>query len=96
MAGNKSDMESRRVIPKERGEQLAEEFNIPFLEISAKSNTNVNEAFETLVGLVLSRHSKNVRTFYTDTLYMDLAWLCSFDYFPVCFLILILLLIPMN
>ena len=88
------------MIPKERGEQLAGELDIPFLEISAKSNTNVNEAIETLVGhgLILSRHSKNVRTFYIDTLYMDLAWLCSFHYFPVCFLILILilLLIPMN
>ena len=94
MAGNKSDMESRRVIPKERGEQLAGELDIPFLEISAKSNTNVNETIETLVGLILSRHLKKVRTFYTDTLYMYLAWLCSFSYFPVCFLISILLLIP--
>ena len=84
-------MESRRVIPKERGEQLAEELNIPFLEISAKSNTNVNEAIETLVGLILSRHLEKVRTFYIDILcmHMWLAWLCSFSYFPVCFLIFI-------
>ena len=84
------------MIPKERGEQLAEELNIPFLEISAKSNTNVNEAIETLVRLFLSRHSEKVRTFYIDILYMCLAWLCSFDYFLVCFLISILLLIAIN
>ena len=89
MAGNKSDMESRRVIPKERGEQLAEEFIIPFLEISAKNNTNVNEAIDTLVRLILSRRLEKVRTFYADILYMCLAWLCNFSYFPVCFLIFI-------
>ena len=89
-------MESRREIPKEEGKQLAEMFKIPFLEISAKSNTNVNEAFETLVRLIPLRHFIKVRTFYTDILYMCLAWLCSFSYFPVCFLISILLLIAIN
>ena len=91
-------MESHRVIPKERGEQLAKELNIPFLEISAKSNTDVNEAIETLVRLFLSRYLEKVRTFYIDILFMHmwLAWLCSFNYFPVYFLIFILLLIPIN
>ena len=50
------------MIPKERGEQLAEKLNIPFLEVSAKSYTNVNEAIETLVRLILPKHLK-VRRF---------------------------------
>ena len=34
--GNKCDMEDRRVVSKERGEEIAREHNIKFLETSAK------------------------------------------------------------
>eukprot|EP01135_Chromosphaera_perkinsii_P009379 Nk52_evm55s1737 gene=Nk52_evmTU55s1737 len=46
--GNKCDMEDTRVISKERGEKLAEECGIKFLETSAKNNINVEEAFLTI------------------------------------------------
>ena len=48
LVGNKCDMENRRVVPKERGEQLAGQQGIPFLETSAKTSTNIDETFETL------------------------------------------------
>ena len=43
--GNKCDMEEQRQISKERGEAIAKENGIPFLETSAKNNINVEEAF---------------------------------------------------
>lgn len=51
LLGNKNDLESKRVISTEAGKQLAGEFKIPFFETSAVTNTNVNEAFRTLLEL---------------------------------------------
>ncbi|CAG8694835.1 28708_t:CDS:2, partial [Gigaspora margarita] len=45
LIGNKCDL----VITKEQGQALADEFGIKFLEVSAKANINVEEAFFTLV-----------------------------------------------
>ena len=42
-------MESDRQVPKERGEELATKLKMLFLEISAKENINVDEAFRTLL-----------------------------------------------
>jgi Ras-related protein Rab-10 len=55
LVGNKADMDNRRVVPKERGEQLGQQQNIPFLETSAKTNTNIDEAFESLARLILKK-----------------------------------------
>lgn len=46
--GNKCDIHDRRQVSRERGEQLAIEYNIKFMETSAKSSFNVEEAFFTL------------------------------------------------
>ncbi|KAL3884345.1 hypothetical protein ACJMK2_024492 [Sinanodonta woodiana] len=46
--GNKCDMNDRRQVSKERGEQLAIEHGIKFMETSAKASINVDEAFFTL------------------------------------------------
>ena len=48
LIGNKIDMEEKRKIPKEKGEELAEEFKIPFFEASAKSGEFVDEVFKAL------------------------------------------------
>merc|ERR1711868_142990 len=42
--GNKCDMEDKRVVSKERGESIAREHNIKFLETSAKSNVQETKA----------------------------------------------------
>nr|XP_020665149.1 ras-related protein Rab-2B isoform X1 [Pogona vitticeps] len=45
LIGNKSDMESRRAVQKEEGEAFAREHGMVFLETSAKTAANVEEAF---------------------------------------------------
>ena len=52
LLGNKIDLTEERKITKEKGEQLAKEFNVPFFEVSAKSGKNVNEVFKTLYGKI--------------------------------------------
>ena len=48
LIANKIDMTDKRKISKEKGEELAEEFKIPFFEASAKSGENVDEVFKAL------------------------------------------------
>lgn len=45
LIGNKCDMLSEKLVETQRGQQLADEYNIKFFETSAKSNINVVEAF---------------------------------------------------
>ncbi|KAG8140839.1 hypothetical protein E2320_003555 [Naja naja] len=45
LIGNKSDMEHRRVVQKEEGEAFAREHGMVFMETSAKTSANVEEAF---------------------------------------------------
>ena len=52
--GNKSDLEDDRAVQSSEGQQLAKKFNAQFMEISAKKNEGVNEAFETLLRSILA------------------------------------------
>uniref|UniRef100_A0A2P2HZV3 Ras-related protein Rab-10-like n=1 Tax=Hirondellea gigas TaxID=1518452 RepID=A0A2P2HZV3_9CRUS len=53
--GNKCDMEDKRVIPKEKGEDIACEHSIRFLETSAKANINIEQAFLELASAILAK-----------------------------------------
>jgi Ras-related protein Rab-8A len=55
LIGNKCDWEDKRVVSTERGQQLADELGIPFLEVSAKSNINVEKAFYSLASDIKKR-----------------------------------------
>ncbi|KAK2168909.1 hypothetical protein LSH36_13g08025 [Paralvinella palmiformis] len=46
--GNKCDMNDKRQVSKQRGEALAVEYGVKFLETSAKASINVEEGFFTL------------------------------------------------
>jgi len=48
LIGNKCDWTEKRVVSEEQGKALAQELGIPFIETSAKSNINVEEAFFSL------------------------------------------------
>ncbi|XP_053205458.1 ras-related protein Rab-10-like [Panonychus citri] len=55
--GNKCDMEDKRVIPREKAETVAREHGIRFLETSAKSNLNINQAFMELAEAILIKRT---------------------------------------
>ncbi|XP_034385718.1 ras-related protein Rab-8B-like [Cyclopterus lumpus] len=58
--GNKSDMNDRRQVSKERGEKLAIDYGIKFLETSAKSSINVEEGFLTLGRDIMTRLNRKM------------------------------------
>ncbi|XP_053393908.1 ras-related protein Rab-10-like [Mercenaria mercenaria] len=53
--GNKCDMEDKRQVSKDRGDAIAREHGIPFLETSAKANINVEKAFMDLAQAILNK-----------------------------------------
>ncbi|KAI9203684.1 GTP-binding protein ypt2 [Polychytrium aggregatum] len=57
LIGNKCDLEGARVIPPEKGQALADEYGIEFMECSAKSNIGVEQAFMDLARRILRRRS---------------------------------------
>lgn len=57
IVGNKCDMEDRRIIPKERGEAIAREHEIRFMETSASANINVEKAFLDLAKAILDNQT---------------------------------------
>ena len=56
LIGNKIDLTEQRKISKEQGEELAEEFKIPFFEASAKSGENVDEVFKALYEKIIEAY----------------------------------------
>eukprot|EP00762_Andalucia_godoyi_P003238 ANDGO_06678.mRNA.1 Ras-related protein Rab-8A len=48
LLGNKCDMVDKKVVDTARGQKLADDYGIKFLETSAKTNVNVEEAFFTI------------------------------------------------
>eukprot|EP00026_Physarum_polycephalum_P000642 Phypoly_transcript_00643.p1 GENE.Phypoly_transcript_00643~~Phypoly_transcript_00643.p1 ORF type:complete len:1377 (+),score=227.53 Phypoly_transcript_00643:470-4132(+) len=48
LVGNKVDLEDQRVIPTEAGKLLAQKWDCPFFETSAKTKINVNRSIEQL------------------------------------------------
>ena len=55
LAGNKKDIEDRRVIKKEQGENFAKENNLMFSECSAKIGENIDNIFYQLVKAMMMR-----------------------------------------
>lgn len=55
LIGNKCDWEEKRQVSTEQGQQLADELGIPFMEVSAKTNINIEKAFYSLAGDIKKR-----------------------------------------
>jgi small GTP-binding protein len=55
LVGNKIDLDHREVTTEE-GVQLAEEFQVPYIEASAKTGENIALVFETLARKVIERN----------------------------------------
>lgn len=58
--GNKCDIADKRQITREKGEQLALQHSIKFLETSAKANINIEEAFFTLARDIKLKMEKRI------------------------------------
>jgi len=61
LLGNKCELSSARQVSKERGEQLAVEYGIKFMETSAKTSVNVEEAFHTLARDIKTKTEKKLK-----------------------------------
>ena len=56
LIGNKCDVSpTERAVTPAQGQKLAEEYGVPFFETSAKSNTNVEEAFTGIASDIMAR-----------------------------------------
>ncbi|KAK2160779.1 hypothetical protein LSH36_127g12012 [Paralvinella palmiformis] len=55
LLGNKADMNSDRIVRREDGERLAREYNVAFMETSAKTGMNVELAFMAIARDLKSR-----------------------------------------
>ncbi|BFZ59451.1 Ras-related protein Rab-39B [Saitoella coloradoensis] len=53
LVGNKLDKESSRAVTTEEGEDMADRYNVGFLEASAKSKTHVEECFMEMVETII-------------------------------------------
>ena len=64
LIGNKSDKETKRAVETHKAKDFADEFGIPFLEISCKCSWNINEAI-TMIGCSVADfmdHQPEIRT----------------------------------
>ncbi|TFY82289.1 hypothetical protein EWM64_g1720 [Hericium alpestre] len=55
LVGNKSDLTSKKVVEYSVAKEFADQLSIPFLETSAKSATNVEQAFLTMAKQIKDR-----------------------------------------
>jgi Ras-related protein Rab-1A len=61
LVGNKSDRTADKVVTETQAKEFADELGIPFIETSAKSSKNVEEAFLTMAGeLIRQRDARGV------------------------------------
>ncbi|KAF9132193.1 GTP-binding protein [Mortierella sp. 14UC] len=73
LIGNKCDMPDKKMISKDQGQALADEFGIKFLETSAKSNIGVEEAFYSIARDIKKRmiDTQTNQTQNTNTLVVE-------------------------
>jgi len=58
--GNKCDMNDKRQVSRERGEQLGIEYSVRFMETSAKTSVNVEESFISLARDIKKKMDKKL------------------------------------
>ena len=55
LIGNKADLEEKRQVTNEEAESTGNEWNVPYIETSAKTKMNVEKAFFDLMRMIKSR-----------------------------------------
>jgi len=61
LVGNKSDLTSKKVVTYDEGKELADSFQIGFVETSARMSQNVEQAFHLMASQIKSRVNVNVQ-----------------------------------
>ncbi|MFW9900023.1 MAG: GTP-binding protein [Candidatus Thorarchaeota archaeon] len=56
LVGNKIDLEDERVVSTEEGENIAQKLNLSYIETSAKTGENINDAFKMLALLMIKQY----------------------------------------
>ena len=59
LIGNKNDLDDKREVSKEQGEEKAKSFDCAFLETSAYSGDNIDKAFELMVKEIYEKFSND-------------------------------------
>ena len=54
----KADLEMERKVTKKQGEQLADRYNLPFAETSAKEGENISQVFQSLTLEVIKKFTE--------------------------------------
>jgi len=57
LVGNKCDLEHRRAVSTEQGKELARQYNIQFIETSAKDTINIDELFINTTKIFLDKQT---------------------------------------
>lgn len=55
LVGNKIDLESERQVSKDQGQEIAEKLGLSYIETSAKTGENINDAFKMLALQIIKR-----------------------------------------
>ncbi|BES95372.1 unnamed protein product [Nesidiocoris tenuis] len=63
LAGNKCDAAAKRVVDTEMGQKIAENYDIPFYEVSCKQDINIETIFLTLARLIRDQRANQVDAF---------------------------------
>lgn len=67
LVGNKSDLSNKyRRVTYEQGSYFAHQNRCTFSEVSARKNSGIQEAFDTLMKLWLNANKKNILTKFED------------------------------
>jgi Ras-related protein Rab-8A len=69
LVGNKSDREEDRIISFEEGSKLAEQYDMKYIETSAKDNKNIYKTFSCIAKEILDNIEGNIPT--SDSIVLD-------------------------
>lgn len=58
IVGSKSDLEAQRKVTFKQGKNLAQRYDINFIETSAKDNNNIAKIFESLTNDILDKMNR--------------------------------------
>jgi GTPase SAR1 family protein len=59
LVGNKCDLKDLRVINYEKGVSFGAKYDMPFYEVSAKTDININELFNDIAQKLVEQNMKN-------------------------------------